>query len=287
LNRLTAIALCCLLLAGAGGLFLESRAHSERSQQPQPSDQARQPSAHQQGAPSPVPQSERNGSGDKREQKGENSPAQIDYTPYGQIFVTVVGVWITWLIYGVYQRQADIYDRQREIMDKQATLMDGQLKATQDAADAAKGANELAQKQLEYAHRARVSVRVVEAIVWDEIGDIIIRYSLKNTGRLPATRVVIFFASVKDTTALAAELHEVDVDVEGIVVAPDETRVQKGILHNADSNLTTLAKRGDGELFVSIVVRYIDGFGQTRSTWKRAWYDRDRRNFEENGGQQE
>jgi hypothetical protein len=270
-------ALAVMLLAATALVYVESLAHSEG--QPQESSESWQPASQKNPSPQSaapvIRQTHSETSNDKRTDQDQNGP------PYGwffQLVLTGTGLFLSWLIYTVYDRQAGI-------METQAELMRGQLKATQEAASAAKAANELAQKQLEYAHRARISIRFVEAIVWDEIGDIIIRYSLTNAGLLPAAQVVIFFAAVKDTAALVTELRK--IDAEGIVIAHDETRVFKGGLTNTDKNLTMLAKRGDGDLFISVVIRYVDGFGETRHTWKRAWYNRDKRDFEENGGQQD
>jgi hypothetical protein len=112
LNRLTAIAFCCIILGAAVCFFLESRAHLESSRQPQQRSDSRQPSQQEQGQFT-VSRPAVNGGQDASNRNQQKDDDSVKWTDAIQALATVGSFLIAVLIYLMY-------DQHRQIMDRQA-----------------------------------------------------------------------------------------------------------------------------------------------------------------------
>jgi hypothetical protein len=233
----TAIAVGFLAVVAAGGFYFDVLSHGSRAPiQVQQQQNARNPSAHQKNPPSDPAGSQRHLKGDEGEDDYGEEGNPISLSLVIQIVSVGIATWLAWLVYRVYQRQAD--------------LMNDSLAAN---------------KAMQRAHLAVDADGVVQ--IWGSLvgRDSLVEIMIRNAGHLTARKIKW---DLRAEISADPRRERFDVTDEPkiignniLVPGGDMRRVLK--IKFAQDDVRNFENHGH-TLYVWGIVHYADGFEKNR-----------------------
>ncbi len=195
------------------------------------------------------------------------------YTLWLAIFTAVlaastIGLWIVTYL-----------GSRKQSRDMQASIAVAKqsAEAAELNAKAAAGANRIASDNLEFTHRARVSILSPAVDHRAVKGKILVDYILEKTGNFAATQISESFGDTmgpewhpptKDTLKIAPQIEEM-----GLIIQPRESIPRHRELNAPLPQYFEKARKETFYLRFGIVVVYLDGFNKARTTWR--WFEWD------------